>query len=329
VEPLNHNNEETEAAEEISLGRLLKKSREERNIELEEAFKATRIRRQILEALENERWDQLPSAIFVKGFLKTYADFLGLDKKTVLELYERTIPIEKGKSEPLNQVSLGTKRWPLILIFAVLALALIVSIIFLARKDISIVDKFYQYMGTQEPVAEEPTPVPEEAEFPPAPAAEEKQVPDRGEMQPWDTEDDYEFPSVGMAESEEEPPSVSSEDETDEVQEVVDELEPGPEMDLTERAQPEQNKQEQPVSPQFTLTANVKKRTWIAIYVDDQPVKEYLFQPGETFTWKADQGFDILVGNAGGIDLILNGKEIGPLGKEGKVVRVKLPKTEE
>jgi len=342
VEPLNHNNKGAEeAAEEISLGRLLKKSREERNIEFEEAFRATRIRRQILEALENERWDELPSSTFVKGFLKTYADFLGLDKKTVLELYERNIPIERGKSEPLNQVSLGTKRWPLILILSLVALALIVSIIFLARKDISIVDTFYQYMGTQEPVAEQkPAPVPEEMEaldrldeqeFPPESVAEEKQAPDMGEMESWDTLDEQEFPSVGMAKREEgqQSASATSEEEAEEEQEVLEERETAQEMDLTERGQLEQKKQEESVSPQFTLTAKVRKRTWIAIYVDDQPVKEYLFQPGETFTWNADQGFDILVGNAGGIDFILNDKEIGPLGAEGKVVRVKLPTSEE
>ena len=58
-------------------------------------------------------------------------------------------------------------------------------------------------------------------------------------------------------------------------------------------------------------------------------MKEYLFQPGDTITWTAQEGFDILVGNAGGIDFSLNGTEIGTLGVEGKVVRVKLPKGEQ
>ena len=41
--------------------------------------------------------------------------------------------------------------------------------------------------------------------------------------------------------------------------------------------------------------------------------------------WTADKGFDILVGNAAGIEFFLNGKEVGYLGPEGKVVRLKLP----
>ncbi len=87
----------------------------------------------------------------------------------------------------------------------------------------------------------------------------------------------------------------------------------------------EEAKEEQPLSPQLMLTANITSQTWIAIYIDEEPVKEYLFQPGQTVRWTAHKGFDILVGNAGGIEFFLNGKEVGYLGPEGKVVRVKLP----
>ncbi|GAG11961.1 unnamed protein product, partial [marine sediment metagenome] len=50
-----------------------------------------------------------------------------------------------------------------------------------------------------------------------------------------------------------------------------------------------------------------------------------LFRPGETMRWTAEDSFDILIGNAGGIEFSLNGNPIGHLGAEGKVVRLKLP----
>jgi len=75
----------------------------------------------------------------------------------------------------------------------------------------------------------------------------------------------------------------------------------------------------------LTLTARVHSRTWIAIGVDGQPWREYLLQPEETVEWTADEGFEIVVGNAGGIELSLNGDPLGYLGPEGKVVRLKLP----
>jgi cytoskeleton protein RodZ len=285
VEPWN-NSEGKETGEEVSLGRLLKRRREERGIELDEAFKATRIRRHTLEALENDQWDELPPQVFVKGFLKTYAEFLGLDKERVLELYERVSPIKGATSKSMKQVRPRTRRWPLSLILALLALAFIASIVFLRRDDISVEEKSSQYLEAPEPVEEE---------------GEEAAV---REEEGWDQAQADKTEDLARPESVEE-------------------------TDLTEVAPVPEKSPEEPLTPQFDLTVTVRSRTWIAISVDDQPVKEYLFQPGETFTWKAYKGFDILVGNAGGIDFVLNGTEIGQLGAEGKVVRVRLPKAED
>jgi len=282
VEPWN-NHEGKETEEEVSLGTLLKRSREEHQIELDEAFRVTRIRSHILEALENDRWDELPSQVFVKGFLKTYAEFLGLDKERALELYERISPHEGGKSELLKQVSPRGKGRTLKVILPLVALAFIATIIFLRRDDISVVEKPSPYLEVQEPVEEMEEAVQEEM-------ADQAQA---------DKPEDITMP------------------------EFIEET------DFTEVAPVAEKSPEEPLTPQFDLTAHVRSQTWIAISVDDQPVKEYLFQPGETFAWKAHKGFDILVGNAGGIDFVLNGTKIGTLGAEGKVVRTKLPKTDD
>jgi len=284
VEPWN-NNDGKEPGEEVSLGGLLKRSREEHQIELDEVFRATRIPRHTLEALENDRWDELPSQVFVKGFLKTYAEFLGLDRQTVLEPYERVSSIKGAKADLMKQVRPRGKGWILKVILPLVALALIATIIFLRRDDISVEDKPSQYLEVQEPVEENGGEVS---------VREEKE-------------------NQAQADKPEDLARPESVEETD-LTEVVPVAEKGP---------------EEPLTPQFDLTAHVRSQTWIAISVDDQPVKEYLFQPGEAFTWKAHKGFDILVGNAGGIDFVLNGTEIGTLGAEGKVVRVKLPKTED
>lgn len=59
--------------------------------------------------------------------------------------------------------------------------------------------------------------------------------------------------------------------------------------------------------------------------MDDQGPKEYMFRPGSHLQWKATKGFEILIGNAGGIDLEFSGTEIKNLGGHGKVVRLRLP----
>ncbi len=50
-----------------------------RDLDFNQAEQATKIRARYLRALEDERFEQLPSQTYVKGFLRTYADYLGLD----------------------------------------------------------------------------------------------------------------------------------------------------------------------------------------------------------------------------------------------------------
>lgn len=268
--------------EDTSLGSLLRRSREERHIDLDEAARVTRIRRYYLEALENEEWGKLPSQVFVKGFLRSYAELLGQDKEMVRNLYLKASPSREHELHVLKELRPQPGRWHLTITIAVLALALVAAIIFLKRSNISIVGKAFQYLETQSIVEEKPSAVQEQA--------------DRGGE---------------VKEEEEKAPSESKSLEDTFV--------------LEESAVPGKTEEEKPLSPHFILTANVTSQTWIAIYVDEDPVREYLFQPGETMRWTADKGFDILVGNAGGIEFFLNGKEVGNLGPEGKVVRVKLP----
>ena len=64
---------------------------------------------------------------------------------------------------------------------------------------------------------------------------------------------------------------------------------------------------------------------WLRIQSDDRPESEALLQPKETATWTAQRQFKILLGNAGGVEISLNGNPQGPLGKSGEVVHLLLP----
>ena len=59
--------------------------------------------------------------------------------------------------------------------------------------------------------------------------------------------------------------------------------------------------------------------------MDENNPKEYIFKPGSRPQWTATDGFDILVGNAAGVEFDFNGKRIKDLGGMDKVVRVRLP----
>ena len=60
-----------------------------RRIDMTEVEAATKIRAKYLRALENEEWDLLPGPTFVKTFLRTYAEYLDLDARALVEEYRR------------------------------------------------------------------------------------------------------------------------------------------------------------------------------------------------------------------------------------------------
>ncbi len=85
-----------------TVGQILKDAREKKNTTLSEAEKATKIRKKILILLEASDWSNLPSPTFVKGLLKNYGTFLGLDTKNLLAFFRREY------EEPKIQKSLAT-----------------------------------------------------------------------------------------------------------------------------------------------------------------------------------------------------------------------------
>jgi hypothetical protein len=71
----------------FEIGNSLRETRTRRGIELVEAEQATKIRARYLRALEDEQFDQLPAPTYVKGFLKAYAEYLGLDGSLYVDEY--------------------------------------------------------------------------------------------------------------------------------------------------------------------------------------------------------------------------------------------------
>src|SRR5947208_3387742 len=71
----------------FEVGGSLREARLKRDPTPADVQKAIRIRDRYLQALEEERWELLPGDAYVKGFLRTYADYLGLDGTLYVEEY--------------------------------------------------------------------------------------------------------------------------------------------------------------------------------------------------------------------------------------------------
>jgi cytoskeletal protein RodZ len=71
----------------FEIGSSLREARLKRGLSPADVQKAIRIRDRYLQALEEERWELLPGDAYVKGFLRTYADYLGLDGSLYVDEY--------------------------------------------------------------------------------------------------------------------------------------------------------------------------------------------------------------------------------------------------
>lgn len=73
-----------------SIGENLREARHNKKVSLEDASRATRIKIDILEQLESDEFDRLAAPTYAKGFLKLYAEYLGLDGQSIVEAYLRS-----------------------------------------------------------------------------------------------------------------------------------------------------------------------------------------------------------------------------------------------
>lgn len=81
-----------------TVGQVLKEERERKFYTLEEIEKATKIRKELLEALEQGQYTNLPPPTFVQGFIKNYGKFLGLNSEKLLAIFRREF--SEGKNPP-------------------------------------------------------------------------------------------------------------------------------------------------------------------------------------------------------------------------------------
>ncbi len=76
---------------------------------------------------------------------------------------------------------------------------------------------------------------------------------------------------------------------------------------------------------QHVLDVTATETTWLLVETGEGISEEALLRPGETRKWTSEKGFDLKLGNAGGVRLVFNDRDMGTLGEKGQVVKLKLP----
>ena len=301
-------------------GPLLKGKREEMGLSHEQIAQTTKIRPHILQALEEEDWDSLPSSAFVKGFLRSYARALGLNEDVVANAY-REVGEEKESQTEIGRRPAHRKRGKALYILS--ALLLLAGLFYLfthgeqiwnqvSEKAGNILIKGASHVPLEKtakiPEREEPMSTVEQTTIAPEPAISSKDS-----VFQRSSEIGMAGPKIEQTEESSLVPSGTA--QTPEAESQPDKTEivaPSPPSSV-------------PAEKGLVLKANVKERTWIRVYVDNMEPKDYVFQPGSKPEWRAEKGFELLIGNAGGVEIGLEGAAMKTPGKKGQVIRLSIP----
>jgi len=121
------------------LGETLRRARLSKNVTFEDAERVTRIRREYLEALEREDFTKLPAPVYARGFLRSYAGYLGLDPGELMPFFP-VGHVEEPRLDPLPEVE-QPRTWNMNGVLAIgvvgLLILLVVALYSVGHEDTS------------------------------------------------------------------------------------------------------------------------------------------------------------------------------------------------
>jgi cytoskeletal protein RodZ len=298
-----------------SLGEYLQSERLARGITLEQIYNDTKISSGMLEAIEQGNTKRLPAPVLVRGFLRAYANRIGLDPDVVILRYEELIDEGAARQEALEKFHQrmrpkpSGRKWPTFLFTLTLLTGL--ALYFWWPKHTQqqppVSSEKQSGPSTETPretVPDPSVPMPEEEKF----ASQTQETP--GLLQKKTEAEPLPPPPVVQ------PPPSPPEEQTVAAQEEM--VSPTPDSQQQVAPPP-------PVVTGHVLRAEVLEPTWLHITIDERSMREYLLSPGEQLVWKADTRFRLHIGNAAGLRLYLNDMPLKPLGESGMVVHLQLP----
>ncbi|HTV74473.1 MAG TPA: RodZ domain-containing protein [Candidatus Acidoferrales bacterium] len=236
-----------------ALGEELRAARESRHLSLSDVSDQIHIRSLYLQAIEEENWASIAAPVYVRGFVRTYARFLGLNPEEAVARYNGTAPAEAKAEAPKQPVYISDRRGPSLWLLGAGAIAVLL-VVFVGYN-------YYQLQkSTQAAIIAEGTPIPTIAPINPITA-----------------------PGGATANA----PATHA-------------LPASP-----------------PAGP--GLAVRLDDRSWLRVIVDGTNRMEGVFDAGTERVFRGKTA-TVRVGNAGGVDISVNGKDLGKMGASGDVV---------
>jgi len=321
----------------ILLGQRLKQARTGKGLSLEKIAADIRIHSETLAALEENNKEALPAEVFTRGFVKIYAQHLGMDPDEALRIHieEQGLPASPASQKiNIQEIMAGESmaESPIGLTGSHFFSGLLIILIALFG--------YWGYQNYWRPIAEisekpvailsTPMTPPETipaTELEPAAISAEESAPESATTTPAPEETSTAQPAPApvpeqpapMSQPDTAPPPTGTPSITPEKAKQI--------APATAPAKP----QDATVAPEsageinYVLRADFSEDTWLRIQIDGQPSRQLFFQVGDTHTWEAAEKMQLFIGNAGGVLFTLNDSPLPGLGPSGKTARLNIP----
>lgn len=271
-----------------NIGEMLRKTREAKGLTLQQVEDETNMRWKYIEALEEGDYDVIPGQAYVKGFLRNYSAFLGLDPEEMLEHYKASLEKANAiqKTEEIREIKKTRRQnqkaqqggYTRLVVIGV-ALAVLIG------------GGWLLWAGTMASGPPNTTPPEQTGQNKPPSGGGEQTKPPGTPAQPGG-----QVPPVQPG----------------------GQVTPPPQPPATVPP-PNQPPVTIPTGVDLTLKAH-GGQSWIAVFTDGQKVFEGFLKNGETKNFKAGNKIAVRYGNAGVVEVIHQGKSLGKPGGLGQVV---------
>ncbi len=279
-----------------NIGQVLKNAREEKGLTIEQVAARLFISKGKLDAIENGDWRRLPHQVYIRGYIIQYATFLNVLDLVRAELAapEAEADQARQKDAPKGRVAIPMSQGlrKRVVSIGITGAVLLGFLIFMNVRT--------PHHVVQQPQQQALKGAPQAAAEQAAAAANQQDGAAAGAQtvagQPQDQKAAAQAGEEGYQ-------TVAGQDRSEAVYD---------------------KRQDKLVLAPKKLMIACQERTWLAIVIDGTERKEFTLNPEEVVVLNANEKFDVLIGNVGGVKLFYNGKEVSLPGESGEVKRVTL-----
>lgn len=281
----------------MSLGQRLREVRESKGITIQKAAEDTKVKADILRDLERDDYSKIVAPVYTKGFLKIYAQYLGLDPQIVRDHFEQSNEPARA-AQPLHQAAAHLGQSPvdrLISSFAtmwgiwLLVGGIVLVLVMIVWLVIATTNRARREAGS---VAATTTSVSTTTSI----AAPQKRAVSQPAQAPTTTRPSTPAPAAAY----------------------IKPMQPRPGM-LGEHSskRPTTTRSSAATAP-LNLGVKLTGDCWVEVQVDGRRLPYGTQKAGWENQWQAQKSIKVILGNAAAVRLTVNGQDQGPLGRKGQ-----------